>query len=113
MLNRLKLYRLINLLIFNNCSHTYVTFSNRRMALDDTLKVYEELRIDLDTTYLVVTRGVLASLVESETITRSVEDKCHQMLQKKVDAVTRKVNAELRSRTEKLQKQLAQKSKVN
>ena len=83
------------------------------MALDDTVKIYEDLRTDLDAAFPVVTQSILASLVESETITRSAEGKCRQMLRRKADAVTRKVDAERKIRMEKLQKELSQKSKVN
>jgi len=83
------------------------------MALDDTMKIYEDLRTDLDAAMPFVPQSILASLVESETVTHSVESKCRQMLQKKADAVTRKVNAEQKSRMEKLQKELSQRSKVN
>jgi len=83
------------------------------MALDDAMKIYEDLRTDLDAAMPLVPQSIMASLIESETVTHSVESKCRQMLQKKADAVTRKVNAEQKSRMEKLQKEFSQRSKVN
>jgi len=83
------------------------------MALDDIVKCYDDLRTDLDAAFPMVIQSILVSLVESETITRSTEGKCRQMLQKRTDAVSKKVNAEQKSRMDKLQKELSQKSKVN
>jgi len=83
------------------------------VALDDTLKIYEDIRTDLDAPFPLATQSVLASLVESEAITRSVEGKCRQMLQKKVDAVARTLHAEQKRRIDKLQKEMSHKSKVN
>ena len=77
------------------------------------MKIYQDIRTDLDAAFPLVTQSVLASLVESEAITRSVEFKCRQMLQKKVDAVARTLHAEQKSRIDKLQKEMSHKSKVN
>ena len=82
------------------------------MAVNDTVKIYEDLRADLEAAFPLVAQSVLEGLVEFETITRSTEGKCLQMMQKKMNAVIRKINAEQNSRMDKLQKELSQKSKV-
>jgi len=80
--------------------------------MEDTVKIYDELRSDLDAAFPMATKSVSASLVESEVVSQSVEGKCWQTFQKKVDACTKKTNAEQKSQMLKLQKELDHKSKV-
>jgi len=88
-------------------------FYNCRAALEDTVKIYDELRTDLDAAFPLVTKSVLASLVESQAVTRSVEGKCWQMLQRKFDEIFKKLNAEQKSQMEKQLKEQSRKCKVN
>ena len=81
--------------------------------MENTMKIYDELRADLNTAFLPVTRSVSASLMESEAISQSVERKCWQTLWKKVDECIRKLNTEQDVQLQKLQKAIEQKNKVN
>jgi len=83
------------------------------MAVEDTSKIYDEIRSDLDAAFQPVTKNMSASLVESEVVSRSVEAKCWQTLQKKYDVYVKKMNAERRSRMEKLRREHDLKNKVN
>jgi len=89
-----------------------VVVFNGRMALEDTAKVYDELRADLLAAFPLVAKSVLANLVVSEAVSRSVEGKCWQMLQKKVDECTKRTNAEQKRKMEKLKTEFDQKDKV-
>jgi len=82
------------------------------MAMEDTVKIYDEIQTDLDAAFPLVTRSVSVDLVEAGVLNRSVEGKCWQTLQKKYDVYKKKINAELNSKTEKLQKEIDQKNKV-
>ena len=83
------------------------------MAVEDMVKVYDEIRSDLDAAFQPVAKSVSASLVESEVVSHSVEAKCWQTLQKKYDVYAKKMNAERRSRMEKLRREHDLKNKVN
>jgi len=88
-------------------------FCDCRMSIQDTVKIYDELRTDLVAAFPLVTRSVSASLVESEAVKHAVEAKCWQTMQKKFDVLTKKMNAEQKSKADKLQRELDQKSKVD
>ena len=77
------------------------------------MKIYDELRADLDAAFPLVTKSVSASLVESETISQSMEGKCWQTLRKKVDECSKRLNTEQNVQLQRLQKALEQKNKVN
>jgi len=83
------------------------------MALEDTVKIYNELRTDLGASSPLVTKSISASLAESEAVNHSIERKCWQMLQKKSDAYNKKIDAEQNSKLEKLHKELDHKNRVS